>query len=207
MIVYLGMPRCASSWLYDNLKHVETGERVKEPHTLYTNPNNLEEYCANRVLDFSTNNWSMDSSVAKAIDPYVSDYVLIVRNPVDLAVSYKSSFGNHQSLDDFVSTMIVNKLLCFGDIVDRWYNLVDANKIHIYSYEELQSNNLKFINTITKKLKITADLTNIDNKINVSKTKEYEAISETNLIILQQQIDKLEKITNQAFNIAINNLL
>ena len=207
MIVYLGMPRCASSWLYDNLKHVETGELVKEPHTLYTNPNNLEEYCANRVLDFSTNNWSMDSSVAKAIDPYVSDYVLIVRNPVDLAVSYKSLFGNHQSLDDFVSTMIVNKLLCFGDIVDRWYNLVDANKIHIYSYEELQSNNLKFINTITKKLKITADLTNIDNKINVSKTKEYAAISETNLIILQQQIDRLEKITNRSFNIAINNLL
>jgi hypothetical protein len=201
------MPRCASSWLYDNLKHVETGELVKEPHTLYTNPNNLEEYCANRVLDFSTNNWSMDSSVAKAIDPYVSDYVLIVRNPVDLAVSYKSLFGNHQSLDDFVSTMIVNKLLCFGDIVDRWYNLVDANKIHIYSYEELQSNNLKFINTITKKLKITADLTNINDKINVSKTKEYAAISETNLIILQQQIDRLEKITNRSFNIAINNLL
>jgi hypothetical protein len=207
MIVYLGMPRCASSWLYDNLKHIETGELVKEPHTLYTDPNNLDEYCANRVLDFSTNNWSMDSSVAKSIDPYVSDYVLVVRNPVDLAVSYKSLFVTQQPLDDFVSTMIINKLLCFGDIVERWYNLVDANKIHIYSYEELQSNNLKFIDSITKKLKITADLTNLDKKINVSKTKEYAAISETNLIILQQQIDKLEKITNQSFNIAINNLL
>ena len=207
MIVYLGMPRCASSWLYNNLKHVETGELVKEPHTLYTVPNNLDDYCTNRVLDFSTNNWSMDSTVAKSIDPYVSNYILIVRNPVDLAVSYKSSFGNRQSLDDFVSTMIINKLLCFGDIVERWYNLVDANKIHIYSYEELQLNNLKFIDTITKKLKIAVDLTNIDNKINVSNIKEHADISITNLNILQQQIDKLEKITNQSFNIAINNLL
>jgi hypothetical protein len=201
------MPRCASSWLYDNLKHVETGELVKEPHTLYTDPNNLDEYCTNRVLDFSTNNWSMDSNVVKFIDTYVSDYVLVIRNPVDLAVSYKGLLNNQQLLDDFVSTMIINKLLCFGDIVERWYNLVDADKIHIYSYEELQSNNLKFIDTITKKLKITADLTNVDKKTNVSKTKEYAAISETNLIILQQQIDKLEKITNQSFNIAINNLL
>jgi hypothetical protein len=207
MIVYLGMPRCASSWLYNNLKHVETGKLVKEPHTLYTTPDNLDEYCTNRVLDFSTNNWSMDSRVAKSIDPYVSDYVLIVRNPLDLAVSYKSLFATQQPLDDFVSTMIINKLLCFGDIVERWYTLVDANKIHIYSYEELQSDNLKFIDTITKKLKITADLTNIDNKINVSKTKDYAAISATNLNTLQQQIDKLEKITNQSFNIAINNLL
>ena len=80
MIAYLGMPRCASSWLYNNLKHIETGELVKEPHTLYTNPVNLDNYCNNRVLDFSTNNWSMDSNVAKAVDAYVTDYILIVRD-------------------------------------------------------------------------------------------------------------------------------
>ena len=206
MIVYLGMPRCASSWLYNNLKHVETGELIKEPHTLYTNPNNLNEYCNSRVLDFSTNNWSMDSDVAKAIDVYVSDYILIVRDPIDIAVSYKSLFNNDQSLDDFISTMIINKLLCYGDIIERWYTLVDPNKIHIYDYNDIQTDNTKFINSITSTLGINITST-IDTKVNITAFKEYTTISPKNLLTLQQQLDKFNKITNQAFNISINNKL
>jgi hypothetical protein len=206
MIVYLGMPRCASSWLYNNLKHVETGELVKEPHTLYTNPDNLNEYCNNRVLDFSTNNWSMDSDVAKVIDPYVSDYILIVRDPIDLAVSYKSLFNSQQSLDGFVSTMIINKLLCYGDIIERWYSLVDPNKIHIYDYNDLQADNTKFITDVISKLGINLPSVVNNTKINVSKYKEYTTISNENLLVLQQQVDKFNEITNQAFNISINNL-
>ena len=207
MIVYLGMPRCASSWLYNNLKHVETGELVKEPHTLYTNPDNLNEYCNNRVLDFSTNNWSMDSDVAKVIDPYVSDYILIVRDPIDLAVSYKSLFNSQQSLDGFVSTMIINKLLCYGDIIERWYSLVDPNKIHIYDYNDLQADNTKFITDVISKLGINLPSVVNNTKINVSKYKEYTTISNENLLVLQQQVDKFNEITNQAFNISINNKL
>jgi len=207
MIVYLGMPRCASSWLYNNLKQFETGELVKEPHTLYTNPINLNEYCSSRVLDFSTNNWSMDSDVAKAIDVYVSDYILIVRNPIDLAVSYKSLFNNEQSLDDFISTMIVNKLLCYGDIVERWYTLVDPNKIHIYDYSDIQTDNIKFINSITSTLGVNIPSMVDNNKVNVTAFKEYTTISPKNLLILQQQLDKFNEITNQAFNISINNKL
>lgn len=207
MIVYLGMPRCASSWLYNNLKYIETGELVKEPHTLYTNPINLNEYCNSRVLDFSTNNWSMDSDVAKAIDVYVSDYILIVRNPIDLAVSYKSLFNNDQSLDDFISTMIINKLLCYGDIIERWYTLVDPNKIHIYDYNDIRVDNKKFINDIIAKLGIDITSTIDNTKVNAAPFKEYATISPKNLLILQQQLDKFNKITNQAFNISINNKL
>jgi len=207
MIVYLGMLRCVSSWLYNNLKHIETGNLVKEPHTLYTNPDNLNEYCNNRVLDFSTNNWSMDSDVAKAIDLYVSDYILIVRNPIDLAVSYKSAVDNEQSLDDFISTMIVNKLLCYGDIIERWYTLVDPDKIHIYSYNDVQADNKKFITSVTSALRISLPSTIDNTKVNVTKIKEYTTISAENLLILQQQLDKFNSITNQAFDISINNRL
>jgi hypothetical protein len=207
MIVYLGMPRCASSWLYNNLKHIETGELVKEPHTLYTNPDNLNEYCNNRVLDFSTNNWSMDSDVAKAIDLYVSDYILIVRDPIDLAVSYKSVVNSQQSLDDFISTMIINKLLCYGDIIERWYSLVDPNKIHIYDYNDLQADNTKFITDVISVLGINLPSVVNNTKINVSKHKEYTTISNENLLVLQQQVDKFNKITNWSFNITINNKL
>lgn len=207
MIVYLGMPRCASSWLYNNLKQIETEELAKEPHILYTNPINLNEYCNSRVLDFSTNNWSMDSDVAKAIDVYVSDYILIVRNPIDLAVSYKNLFNSDQSLNDFISTMIINKLLCYGDIIERWYTLVNPNKIHIYDYNTVQANNTKFITDVTSVLGINLPLVVSDTKINVSKNKEYTMISDKNLLVLQQQVDKFNEITNQIFNITINSKL
>ena len=46
-----------------------------------------------------------------------------------------------------------------------------------------------------------------NTKINVSKHKEYTTISNENLLVLQQQVDKFNEITNQAFNISINNKL
>ena len=66
MIVYLGMPKCASTWLWEKIKQNFEYNGDKEPHTLV-------EFGAteNNIVDFSTNNWSMDSSTAKKIDKKV----------------------------------------------------------------------------------------------------------------------------------------
>lgn len=148
MIVYLGMPRCASSWLYSNLGFPIPD---KEPHYLYTNGTNPELYAQQRVLDFSTNNWSMDSDVARAIDPYVSKYIFIYREPLDLAKSYYKFLADFkpQGLPDsftkFVDTMIDGKLLCLGDILERWINIVDRKKILMYNYNIVSEEWLKDI--------------------------------------------------------------
>lgn len=201
MIAYLGLPRCASSWLYDQLG----GAEPKETHYLYTTPRDPMEYCKDRIFDFSTNNWSIDSDVVKSIDPVVSHYILIVRNPIDLAVSYKTVFGNNQTLDEFISTMLINKLLCYGDIIERWYNLVDPNKILIYNYENISANNQGFISDITKQLDLVTPKFISLVKTNISINKSYDTVSQENLAILQQQVDKFEKITKTRFNFTINN--
>ena len=200
MIAYLGMPRCASSWLYDQLG----GTEPKETHYLYTTPIDLKSYCKSRIFDFSTNNWSVDSDVARSIDPWISHYILIIRNPIDLAVSYKTLLDNNQSLNEFISTMIVNKLLCYGDIIERWYGLVDPKKILIYNYDSLSADNQGFISSITKHLDIPQPNFISLAKTNSSMHKEYDSISQENLMILQQQLDKFDEITKTGFDFTIN---
>jgi hypothetical protein len=200
MIVYLGLPRCASSWIYEQLGSTE----IKETHYLYTDPKDPTTYCKNRSFDFSTNNWSMDSDVAQTIDPYVSKYILVIRNPVDLAISYKTMFNTSQSLDDFISMLITNKLLCYGDIIDRWYKLVDPNKILIYNYDDIVVDSQAFITQLTEQLKLPIPTVINLARINASQDKKYEPISNKNISTLIEQCSKFEKITNLPFKFAIN---
>jgi len=200
MIVYLGLPRCASSWIHNHLDPTGT----KETHYLYTNPTDPIEYAKNRSFDFSTNNWSMDSNIARAIDPYVTKYILIIRDPVDVAISYRTMFAPTQSLDDFVSTMIVNKLLCYGDIIERWYGLVEPDKIGIFKYDDLLRDNQKFLIDLATYLEISPPNFISLIRTNMSVNKKHDVISQENLKILQQQLVKFEKITNLTLGITIN---
>ena len=194
MIVYLGMPRCASSWLYDHLEHLEFGDTTKETHYLYSQPNDVDNYSKSRFLDFSTNNWSMDSDVAKQLDPFVKSYLYIVRDPVELAASYQGLIQNNQTLDEFVTSMIFTRLLCFGDIIERWYNLVDPNKIHIYTYKQLQMDPEYFLKKLANDIGV--NLKSIDvSPTNVATNKKYENVSQENINILNKQLDKFSTIT------------
>lgn len=201
MIVYLGMPRCASSWLYS---HLSLAMETKESHYLYTNPLNINEYCSSRILDFSTNNWSMDSNVAEAIDPYVSYYVLIFRDPIDLAQSYKSIINNTQSFEDFVKYQIITKLLCYGDIIERWRNLVELDKILVYDYAEVGS--AEFLKTFANTTGLETLAYN-NKKINSATYIKSEELSLDTIRRLKNQVNKLEEITNKGFKFSINNLL
>lgn len=200
MIVYLGMPRCASSWLYS---HLSSDMESKESHYLYTNPADVNAYCSARVLDFSTNNWSMDSNVAQLIDPYVSHYVFIFRDPIELAMSYKSIIANSQPFEEFVKYQIITKLLCYGDIIERWYSLVEQDKILIYDYAEVGTS--EFLKTFASSTGISTMKYN-DKKINSSNYNTNEVLSSETILTLKTQVSKLEKITNKGFNFLINNL-
>ena len=52
-------------------------------------------------------------------------------------------------------TLIKTKLICFGDVIERWYNLVDREKILIYDYnKDIQNKHETFINDICNKLNL-----------------------------------------------------
>jgi len=194
MIVYLGMPKCASTWLYEKIIYNFNYTGEKEPHTLVewgkTN---------NDIIDFSTNNWSMDSSTAEILDKKVSHYIYIVRDPIELATSYYLQTGTGRNFNEFVDSLIKTKLLCFGDIIERWYNLVDSSKILVYNYNiDIQNNQEQFLEGITKILNLKYDKT-IPPKQKVFQTVNKPTLTcDTKLINkLDYQMNKFKKIVGK----------
>jgi len=194
MIVYLGMPKCASTWLYGKIAHNFDYNGEKEPHTLVewgkTN---------NDIVDFSTNNWSMDSSTAEILDAKVSHYIYIIRDPIELATSYYLQTTTGKNFNEFVESLIKTKLLCFGDIIERWYNLVDSNKILVYNYNiDIQNNQEQFLESITKILNIKYDTT-ISPKQKVFQTFDKPTLTcDTKLINkLDYQMNKFKEIVEK----------
>jgi hypothetical protein len=193
MIVYLGMPKCASTWLWQKIKKNFDYDGVKEPHTLveFGQRNN-------DIVDFSTNNWSMDSSTARRIDPSVSKYILIVRDPMELATSYYlQTRMQGESFDDFVYTLVKTKLICFGDIVQRWYNLVSKDKILIYDYnKDIENNQQTFINDICRRLDLKYDKTlPLEEKVFQTLNKPTLNCKNELMKVIQYQMNKFNQIT------------
>ena len=194
MIVYLGMPKCASSWLWQKIRKNFEYHGLKEPHTLveFGEKNN-------NIIDFSTNNWSMDSSTARRIDPSVSKYILIVRDPIELATSYYLQTKlEGESFDNFVLTLVKTKLLCYGDIIQRWYNLVDKEKILIYNYnKDIENNHQVFIRDICKKLSLESydDTLPLQDKVFQTLNKPTLSCNNELMQIIKDQMSKFNQIT------------
>ena len=192
MIVYLGMPKCASTWLYDKIIHNFKYNGIKEPHTLveYGKTNN-------DIIDFSTNNWSMDSKTALELDIKVSKYIYIVRDPIELATSYYLQTSKNENFDDYVDSLVKTKLLCFGDIIERWYNLVDKSKILVYNYNnDIQNNQQSFLDEITKILSIDYNKS-VSPQLKVFVTKNKPTLTCNNNLMekLNYQMNKFKEIT------------
>jgi|TARA_R110002020_G_scaffold196916_1_gene397905 hypothetical protein len=194
MIVYLGMPKCASSWLWQKIRKNFEYHGLKEPHTLveFGEKNN-------NIIDFSTNNWSMDSSTARRIDPSVSKYILIVRDPIELATSYYLQTKlEGESFDNFVLTLVKTKLICYGDIIQRWYNLVDKEKILIYNYnKDIEDNHQVFIRDICKKLSLESydDTLPLQDKVFQTLNKPTLSCNNELMQIIKDQMSKFNQIT------------
>ena len=195
MIVYLGMPKCASTWLYNKIKKNFDYNGKKEPHTLveYGTKNN-------NMIDFSTNNWSMDSSTALKIDNDVSKYIFIVRDPIELATSYYMQTKlKEESFNDFVFSLVKTKFICFGDIIERWYKLVDKKKILIYDYnKDIQGRHKAFISDVCKNLNLDSyDQTMpLQDKIFETHNKPQLTCTDKNLNeIIKTQFTKFKQIT------------
>ena len=193
MIVYLGMPKCASTWIWERIKHNFDYNGPKEPHTLVE-----KGQINNTLIDFSTNNWSMDSSTAKEIDVSVSNYIFIIRDPVELAISYyKQTAMPNESFNDFVYSLIRTKVLCFGDIIERWYNLVDKNKILIYDYnKDIENNQELFMDDLCGKL----NLPNYDKTVHLQH-RVAETVNKPNLKCDVKFLDQLKGQMDKFHNI------
>ena len=135
-LVYLGWPRCGSTWLHENIKRniglADLGG-IKESHMFLHQPDLALSSFSDNMMDFSTNNWSMDSWVAREMIKNIDICIMIHRVATDLIKSYH--WG--QSWDDWQTACKSNKLIDYGDTLERWIDIA-GDKLQLYEFAELQ---------------------------------------------------------------------
>ena len=142
----------------------------------------------------------MDSSTALKIDKDVSKYIFIVRDPIELAISYYMQTRlDGESFNDFIFSLVKTKLICFGDIIERWYKLVDKRKILIYDYnKDIQGKHQSFIADICKNLDLDGydQTVPLQDKIFSTHNKPELKCTDANLsAIIKTQFEKFKQIT------------
>jgi len=149
-LIYLGWPRCGSSWLH-KVMHANTDlkdlNNEKESHLFYTDPERALDLFQDGMMDFSTNNWSMDSWVAKRLQG--ATFVMIHRHPAEQIKSYHYMMKNDWTT--WQTACRFNQLLATGDVLERWLGFTDGNML-LYEFEDLQADPIAFGSMVLKDL-------------------------------------------------------
>ncbi len=181
-IMYVGMPKCGSSWIFDNLKNhpeINCPNIQKEPH-LY-DMNCLPHIDKNPKLDFTTMNWAMNIETGAAIEHRFSHYIFMVRYPVHQLISWYNFTNDTKTLTESIEWSFINKMGCIGDIIERWYDTNDSTRFHIYLYEDFKKDNVLFYNKLLKDLNLSPQEVEYNITTNVTKyhTTDYTISQET----------------------------
>ena len=149
-LIYLGWPRCGSSWLHKVMQanaDLKDLNDEKESHLFYTDPDRALELFQEGMMDFSTNNWSMDSWVAERLQD--ATFVMIHRHPVEQIKSYHCMMKNDWAA--WQTACRFNKLLAIGDVLERWLRFTNGN-ILLYEFEDLQADPIAFGSMVLRDL-------------------------------------------------------
>lgn len=194
-IMYLGWPKCASTWLHVQLYNAGFDNfvpTVKENHLWYTDPNQalkrIQSIQNNNIMDFSTNNWSMDSSVAKQAVEYFDILFFIKRNVEEIISSYYTMF-DHTTWNQWQNSCLHNGLAMPADVLERWHDFA-GEKLKIYDYNELKNNKESFIKKLSDDLKIKIKFDN--TVINKTMDKKNKLTNVNLLKLIDQQNTKLQ---------------
>ena len=149
-LIYLGWPRCGSSWLHKVMQanaDLKDLNDEKESHLFYTDPDRALELFQEGMMDFSTNNWSMDSWVAERLQD--ATFVMIHRHPIEQIKSYHCKMKNDWAA--WQTACRFNKLLAIGDVLERWLRFTKGNLL-LYEFEDLQADPVTFGSMVLRDL-------------------------------------------------------
>lgn len=193
-VLYLGWPRSGSTWLYKNIKqnsNLKDVGGVKESHLLYNDPiQGLLEFCDDS-MDFSTNNWSIDSYIANKLD--ATHYIMIHRHPREILYSYHALLENQW--DQWQSSCLSNKLLNVGDILERWLNF--KKKILLYEFADLTANPGDFAKMVLTDIGLPTDNISV-TPVNTSLSTTRHQLRPDLETLLVQQEEKFQELKGLA---------
>lgn len=194
--MYLGWPRSASTWLYQHLLKINAQpiNNQKESHLWYTDPKlALEKYKetnSNIVVDFSTNNWSMNLSSANIVANLFDYFILVHRDPREVVSSY---FFNQTTWENWQNTCLHNNLCKTNDIYLRWKSIA-GSKLKVYEYTDIKRNPQDFLNSFCDDLYL--DHIEIDDSRPNRTKQQHLNLTNQKLIDL---IDKQEELFYKNF--------
>lgn len=198
--MYLGWPKAASSWLFAQFqKHNAVAiNHEKENHLWYTDPtqamNCFDQTNGNLIVDFSTNNWSMDSYVAKLVSEKFDYFILMHRNPVEIVSSYYL-MNQQGSWEDWQISCLYNKLCNTGDVLERWHDIVN-DKLVTCEYNDVCQDSQLFLNKLFSSIGIPS--ISADNQRSNESKQKHLTINNKKLIgLIEQQEKKFNKLIKE----------
>lgn len=199
--MYLGWPKAASSWLANEFKKNNAVflDSKKENHLWYTDAKKALD-CFNStsgdiIVDFSTNNWSMDLHVAKTVAELFDYFILMHRDPAEIVSSYHLMNRNN-TWEQWQSTCLYNKICNSGDILERWANIVDE-KLIVCEYKNLTNNNQKFLDKLFFQVDLKTKSSAGSIRLNQSKQPHLKVNNQDLIELIQHQENKFYKIIKE----------
>jgi len=194
-LLYLGWPRSGSTWLHKMLRastELKDLDQQKESHLFYSDPIKGLDMFEHGMMDFSTNNWSMDSWVAARLKDCTC--MMIHRHPASIMRSYHMQMAN--DWQQWQTACRFNNLLRVGDTLERWLGLTHGNLL-LYEFEDLQHDPVRFANMVLADLSLPA--ANIDpTPASVSVYHALEPMQEDLLQLAETQENKYQTLANSA---------
>lgn len=194
-LIYLGWPRSGSSWLHDLIKSNSSLRDLggmKESHLFYTDPQRALAEFTEGMMDFSTNNWSMDSWVARQLKD--CRFIFLHRHPLEIMISYHSKMD--YDWDEWQRACEFNNLLNVGNVLERWIDLV-GDGITVYEFADLVDSPERFGRMVLGDLGLSAGTIN-PVALNESNPKPRGPIAPELLERAQNQEQKFQNLAGSA---------
>jgi hypothetical protein len=189
------MPRSGTTWLFDQLiNHSMVDYRGIKEHKFFIEKGTpLSEYIDyyksfNISINMNPLNWTMDNQLLLELDLLVTHYSIGFRNPYEFLNSWfnYANFKSHRS-DFFVKEQLELNMADYKKILKRIKDHV-GKQILVLTYDELISNPIKYLNTVTDHLGISNHRRPTLIPINMSTEKQKLQFTDKEVIIINNLI-------------------
>jgi hypothetical protein len=209
-ILNIGYPKCGTTWCWDSLSAQPwfSQPREKENYDLITGIKTVKEYADDYENFDITGNFC---PAMFAVDRYIIQQLgeiptisvsLILRNPFDL---YWSLYNFLKKDENTTFEQSVKNLIDHGwfnqysTILQRWTDVFSTDRINLFFYDELVSNQKQFIDNYYSKMNLPAPTNYIREPSNVTKyqNKKQPEIDLKLKLIINQDIKNLQLIIDK----------
>lgn len=204
-IANIGFPRCGTTWLWHQLvQHPEIGPaNYPKEDQIFLSKQNFLEY--SRVyqdhdisLNFDVELWSVDQELIKFVNSYATHISLILRDPYDFLERWHAWLDVNISNEEFIDQWIESKMICYADIVQRWFNIVGTEKFKVFLFEDLQKNPKQFLLDYFEFCGVDCvDIDNCEIPQNQNPIKTHLAFTKKQQQIINSEILKFQSVINK----------